>query len=116
MQEAREVIELSLHVGVPETCIAFAAAPEGVALAAELVGHFKRLLHLRGGVGKDIGVRAGRGAVHEARVCKQAGGSPEQLDARALLFFLEDLDDRVEVLVRFREGCPSGATSRSWNA
>ena len=85
--------------------VTFAAAPEGVTRAAELVRYLERLLHLRGGVGKDIGVWAGGCAVAKARVCKQIGGAPEELDSRALLLFLEDLHDRIEIFVRFRETC-----------
>ena len=48
--------------------VAFATAPEGVADAAEFVRDFEGLLHLGGGVGEDLGVAAGGGAVHEAGV------------------------------------------------
>ena len=37
VHEAGQVIELALHVGVPEVLIAFAAAPEDVAHAAQLL-------------------------------------------------------------------------------
>ena len=56
VQEPGEVVELALHVGVPEVLVAFAAAPEHVAIAAELVRHFERLLHLGGGEGEHLGV------------------------------------------------------------
>ena len=91
VQELGEVVELALHVGVPEVLITFAAAPEDVAGAVELLGDFERFLHLRRGVGKDVGVAAGGRAVHVARVAEQIGGAPEQLDAGALLLFLERL-------------------------
>src|SRR4029077_5572699 len=105
VQEPREVIDLSLEVRVPETCISLAATPEGITRPPELVRYLKRLLYLRGGVDKDIGIWAGRRAVAKPRVCKETSGSPEEFDCRALLFFLEDLHDRIEVLVRFREAC-----------
>ena len=97
VEEAGEVLELALHVGVPQILVAFAAAPERVAPAAEFLGDFERLLHLRGGEGERLGVRAGRRAVHVAAVAEQVGGAPEQLDAGALLLFLEHLDDGVEI-------------------
>ena len=56
VHELGQVVDLALHVGVPQVLIAFAAAPEGVAVAAELLGHFDGLLHLRRGVGEGVGV------------------------------------------------------------
>ena len=49
-----------------------------------------------------------RGAVDVTRVGKQVGRAPEQLDAGALLFFLQDLDDGVEVPVRLGKGLAFG--------
>ena len=103
VEEAGEVVELALHVGVPEILVAFAAAPEGVACAAEFLGDFERLLHLRRGEGEHVGVRAGGRAVHEAAVAEQVRRAPEQLDAGALLLFLEHFHDRVEIAVRLGE-------------
>ena len=68
VQEPREVVDLPLDVRVPETCISLATSPEGIAFAAELVRYLERLLHLRGGVGKDIGIWAGRCAVAKPRI------------------------------------------------
>ncbi len=110
------MVELALHVGVPQVLVAFAAAPERVAAAAEFLGDFERFLHLRGGKGERVGVRAGRGAVHVAAVAEQVGRAPQQLDAGALLLLLEHFHDRVEVLFVSARFAPSGATSRSWNA
>ena len=50
-----EVLQLALHVGVPQILVAFAAAPERIAAAAELLGHFEGLLHLGGGIGERLG-------------------------------------------------------------
>ena len=52
VQKLGEVLQLALHVGVPEILVSFAATPERVARAVELLGDFERLLHLGGGVGK----------------------------------------------------------------
>ena len=84
--------------------VAFAAAPEGVAFAAEFVRDFHRLLHLRRGKGEDIGIAARRRAVHVARMRKQIRRAPKQFDAGALLFFLQHFGDGVEILVGFGEG------------
>ena len=116
VQEAGQVIQLALHVGVPQVLVALAAAPEDVARAAQLLGDFERLLHLGRGEGEHVGIAAGGRAVHVARIAEQVGRAPQQLDAGPLLLFLEHLDDRVEIAIRLGEVCPSGATSRSWKA
>ena len=85
MQEAGQVVQLALHVGVEQGLVALAPAPEDVARAAELLGDLQGLLHLRGGEGEDVGVAARGRAVHVARVAEQVGRAPEQLDAGALL-------------------------------
>ena len=82
--------------------VAFAPAPERVARAAQFVRHFHRLLHLRGGVGKHIGVATRARAVDVTRIGKQIGRAPEQLDAGALLFLLQHFRHGVEILVRSR--------------
>ena len=98
-----QVVDLALHVGIPECRVAFASAPEDIAFAAEFMRDFERLLHLRGGVGEDVGVRACRRAVEESRIRKQTRCAPEELDAGAVLFFLEHLDDGIEIFVRLGE-------------
>ena len=99
VHEAGQVVQLALHVGVPEGLVAFAAAPEHVARPAEFLGHFQGLLDLGGGKGEGVGVAACGRAVHVARIAEQVGRAPEQLDAGPLLLLLDDLDDGVEVLV-----------------
>ena len=88
MEEGAEVIHLALQIGVEERGVTFAATPESVTLAFEFVRDFERFLHLRSGVGENVGVTTRRRAVHVARMHKQAGGAPEQFDAGAFLFFL----------------------------
>ncbi len=104
VEERGQVVEFPFHVGIPEGGIAFASAPEDVAFAVEFLGDFEAFFDLGGGVGEDIGVTAGGGAVHEARVGEEAGGAPEQFDAGVVLQFFEFLDHLVEVAVAFREG------------
>ena len=99
VHELGEVIKLALHIGVEPALVAFAAAPENVVFTTQFLGNLEHLFHLTGGVGKDIGVAAGCGAVHETRVAEEIGGAPEQLDARAFLLLLENAHDSVEVVV-----------------
>ena len=104
VQEPRQVVELALHVRVPERGVALAPAPERVPPAAEGVRHLDGLLDLRRRVGEHVGVGARRRAVDVARVAEQRRRAPQQLDARAFLLLLEDGRDGVQVAVGFREG------------
>jgi hypothetical protein len=105
-RKAGEVVDLALHVGVPKRGVAFAATPEGVTFATEAMRDIHRLLHLRGGVSENVGVRAGGSALAVTRMGEEAGGAPEELLAGLLLrFFGEELvGDGVEAqLVAFGE-------------
>ena len=117
VQEAGEVLELALHVGVPQILVAFAAAPERVAGAAELLGDFERLLHLRGGEGERLGVagwwprRACSGGLLNRLAVPQSSLMPVRCCSSLSTFTTAS---RLRfVSARF---APSGATSRSWNA
>ena len=103
VEEPGEVVELAFHVGVEQRRVSFAAAPEGVARTAELMGDFHGLFDLGSGEGEDVEVGAGGRPVHVARVGEQVGRAPEELDAGARLLVLEDLDDLVKVGVAFLE-------------
>ncbi len=100
VHELGEVVQLALHVGVPEVLVALAPAPECVARAAKLLGHFQSLLYLGGGKGEGVGIRTGGRAVDVARIAEQVGCAPKHLNARPLHLFLDDLDHGVEVFVR----------------
>ena len=99
VKEFAEVVQFPFHVGVVKVLITFTAAPEDIVLAAKPVRHLHRLFHLRRRVRVYVGVAGGGGAVHETRVREHVGGAPEQFDAAAFLFFLEDVGDGVEDLV-----------------
>ena len=104
VKQRREVVEFALHVGVEQGGVAFATAPEDVAFAAEAVGGFKGVLHLRGSVGEDVGRRRGACTVGIAWMGEEAGGAPEELFPGGLLLGFEGIDDLLEVLVRLGEG------------
>jgi hypothetical protein len=55
VEEAAELVELALEIGVEQRLVAFAAAPQHVVLAAELLRGVDAGLHGRGGKGEDIG-------------------------------------------------------------
>ena len=107
------MIQLALHVGVEQRHVAFPAAPEYIALAAEFMRDFHGLLHLRRGKGKHIGVAACACAVDETRVGKQIRRAPEQFDSGAFLFRFSTLTTASRFLLVSRRFLPSGATSRS---
>ena len=98
------MIKLPLHIGAIEVLIALSTTPEHIVLATQVLGYFEALLHLRGSVREDIGVAAGRCAVHVTWVAEHVRRTPQQLNAGSLLFLLEDFDDRVEVGVRLGQG------------
>ena len=100
MQKRSQMLLLALHVGVEQRHVALAPAPERVALAAQLMSDFHGLLHLRRGIGKHIRIAAGARAMRITRMRKRVGRAPQQLDAGALLLFLEDFGDGVEIPVR----------------
>jgi hypothetical protein len=101
VQEGRQMIELTFHVGVDQGCISLPSSPEGISQATELVGAFDGLLHLGGSVGIDIELRRGGGSLGIAQVGKEAGRSPEQLLAGFLLFLAEVFHDLIQYLVTF---------------
>ena len=103
VEEAREVVELALHVGVEQRRISFAAPPEGVAGTTELVRDLEGFLNLRSREREGVEIGTRRRAVHISRVAEKVGRAPEQLDAGACLFVLQDLDDLVEVGVALFE-------------
>src|SRR5262245_41315639 len=78
VEELREMLKFSLHVGVPQVVVTLSATPECVTLTAQLLGDFERLLNLRGSEGERLAIRARRGAMHVPAVAEKIGGSPEQ--------------------------------------
>ncbi len=104
LQEATELIELLGHVGVEEHLVALAAAPQHVVGAAEAVGGVDAVLHLRRGVGEDVGVGVGGGAGRIAGVHECLRGAPQQLRVRLGHLRFGVVDHRVEVGAALGEG------------
>ena len=99
VQKRRQMVHLPLQLGVQQSRVTFASAPEDVTVAAKLVRHFHRFFHLRGGVGKHIRVATGGRAVRVARVHEQAGRAPKQFDTCAFLLLSEHFHDGIQVFV-----------------
>ena len=103
LEKAAELGEFALEIGVEQRLVAFASAPQNVVRAAELMGDVDRVLHLRRGVGEDVGVGIGRRARHEAAGAEQIGGAPQQLDLARLQLAREQIGDLAHIAVRLGE-------------
>ena len=97
-QELGQVVHLAAEVGIEQAHVALAAAPEDVVLPAEFDGGVDGVLDLGAGVGHDVEVGVGTGAVHVARVAEEVGRAPEDLLARGVHFLLDVVGYRVEAL------------------
>src|SRR5206468_11767168 len=64
--EAAELVELALDVGVEQRLVAFASAPQHIVLPAQTVSHLERGPYLAGGIGENVRIRIGRSAGHVA--------------------------------------------------
>ena len=103
MHQARHVVKLKTHIGVEERFIALAAAPEDVALAAELNGCVDRSLDLCSSISKDVCGRRCARTVHEARMIEALCGTPQELLAGFLLLLFEVVYNDLQLLVGFAE-------------
>ena len=114
-EETAELRELALHVGVEQRLVALAPAPEHVVGALQLVRDVEDVLHLRRGVGEDVGVGIGGGARHEAAVGEEVGRAPAGASpSTSRIFFAKT--SAIARTLRFDSArlAPSGAMSRSW--
>lgn len=97
VEEAAELVELAADIGVEQCLVTFAAAPQHVVFAAELLRGIDAGLHRRGCKSEDVGIRIGRSARHIAAVGEEVRRAPEQLGAGCCLLLGEIIDDLVEV-------------------
>ena len=107
-EEAAELVELLLHVGVEQRLVPFPAAPEHVVLAAEPVRRLEDLGDLRRRVGKHLGIGVRRRARQVTSMAEEVGRAPQELDAGALHLALHAFEDAVEVRVALPERGPLG--------
>ena len=97
IEEATELVHLTLHVSIEQRLVALASAPQHVVGAAELLGRAHAMGHLRGCIAKRSGVGVGGRASHESAVGEGVGGAPQQLDTGALHMASGEFDHLVEV-------------------
>ena len=102
-EEAAQLVQFVAQIGVEQRLVPLAPAPEHVILAAQVVGHLQHVLHLRRGIGEDVGIGIGGGPAHVAAVGEEVGGAPEQASARLLHLAREYLGDGAHVAVAFRQ-------------
>src|SRR6516164_103177 len=105
LQKFRQMFQFAFHIRIPKRGITFTAAPENVTLRTQLMRNFHGLLDLCGGVSEYLGIWARGCPMHESRMGKETGGGPKQLDSRALLLFLEDFHNGIQITVRL---CQAG--------
>ena len=103
VQQGRQVVQLPLHVRVPQGGIAFPAAPEGVAQSAQLVRGVHRRLDLRRPVGEYVRIGRCPRSLGVTRMSKKTGGSPEQLLARLSLLLGQLFHHRFQHPVALRQ-------------
>ena len=101
MHEPGDVLLLELHVGVEQGLIAFPAAPEHIAPAAQLDGDVQGLLDLSRGEAEYVGGVGGAGAVHEPGIAEHIGSAPQALDIGALHLLENVIGDFVQPLVGY---------------
>jgi hypothetical protein len=107
-QEAAQLVELALHVGVEQRLVALASAPERIALPFQVVGELECVLHLRGGVGEDFGIGIGRRAGHVAPVAGEVGHAPQHAHAAIAHLAGDHLADAADVELRLAQRRPLG--------
>mmetsp|Transcript_25365 Transcript_25365/g.71735 ORF Transcript_25365/g.71735 Transcript_25365/m.71735 type:complete len:257 (+) Transcript_25365:820-1590(+) len=93
----------TMHVRVEDALITLSPSPEHEALAAELVRDIDGLLHLSSSPGEDLRIGVGGASACVARVRKEVGSAPQQLDPSGLLQLEHQVRDFVKVLVRLRQ-------------
>src|SRR5690606_17171024 len=63
VQQRSEIVELALDVRIEQGRIALTTAPERVAITAEAMRHFERLLHLSPSISEHVSIRRSRRAL-----------------------------------------------------
>lgn len=114
MHQASHVVQFQTHVGVQQGFIALTAAPEYIALTAQLYSGINGTLDLCSSICENV--RTGRSActVHITRVIEALCGAPQQLLAGSVLLFLAQVNDDSQLFVGFAQTAVFGERSLSW--
>ncbi|CAB5370609.1 unnamed protein product [Rhizophagus irregularis] len=96
-QEAAEIVELALKIGVEQRLIALTTAPQHIVRATQTMRGFKCVAHLHRAEREHFRVGVGRATSGKARMAEQVGGAPQQLAARRCLKLLEMIDGFGEI-------------------
>ena len=99
VQQAGEVIQFPLHVGIQQSGIPLAASPERVAETSELMGYVHGFFHLSRCIRKNIRIGTGARTLVVARMGKEAGSAPKQLDTGLFLKLAEVVRDHLQSVV-----------------
>ncbi|EAU65515.1 conserved hypothetical protein [Stigmatella aurantiaca DW4/3-1] len=98
VEEAPQLIDLALQVGVEQRVVTLAASPQHVIRTPEPMRGLERVTDLGSRMGEDLWIRIGRRTGHVPRVGEQVRRPPEQLHAGPLhhdLGFVEHDLERV---------------------
>src|SRR5690242_13588847 len=76
IQKAAKMINLTFHIRVQQTHIAFSSAPENIILATKLNRSINGILDLGSCIGERMKVGIGCSAIHIARVREHVCSSP----------------------------------------
>ena len=98
VQEAAQLVHLLPNPRVEQGFIPFAATPQHIVFTTQFQCRVHRLLDLQSGQGKDFRVWVGSSTRHESTVTEQVGRTPQQLDARILLFSGQHVDHLMQVV------------------
>ena len=101
LQKAANLLTLLAQVGIQQRLVTFAAAPQHIVFAAELVGSVHGGHYLRGRPGKHLRIGVGRRSGAVARVGKAVGGTPQQFHAGLLLFLCQHFGHHGEIVQIF---------------
>ena len=103
MHQASHVVQFQPHVGVQQGFIALTAAPEYIALTAQLYSGINGTLDLCSSICENVCTGRSACTVHITRVIEALCGAPQQLLAGSVLLFLAQVNDDSQLFVGFAQ-------------
>ena len=104
VHQTSHVVQFQTHVGVQQGFITFTAAPENVALAAQLYCCVDCDLDLCSCIGKNICTGRSAGTMHITWMIKALCSTPQQLLSGFVLLLLTQVYDFSQLFICFAEG------------